>query len=1547
MNISIHGDEDACSRTLCLRQCMVLAQPLSSRVQVPACQPHLAPPREILRGHFSLAAPTLFLLPNTQNSGTFLGKTSLLHLDLVWSREKMAGGSRHERLSFSEDSSTYPLKRNHMTTNSVSIDRSSTCESPAAEIQSQEGREDDAEQSPSNHLYDVFNAAQKEFLGSVPAKERSQFSHCNTANELWERVRKFNLSGGRSKWYKPLTRIKRFSDALDPYFAAVTSISQGSPFASIAWGSILLVLKLASNFEAFFEKLANILDQLAQQMPRYDALMKLWEKVGVQPSPRLRSSLCNIYVELFRFLRSLMGIFITSDNKNRHPLRIMSSLSWRPFETRYRDFLDTMSFCREDIHDELQLAIYKEVLEMADGQKLALQMKLNKYEIDDLSMARKRYEEVCRTTTENHKTSLNQTFGVAQIIDRVTNWLSPPEFKTNFERALESKVDGTTRWLFDSPSFRNWQALDPSNMSNRGGGFDEQVLWIYGNPGCGKTVLAASSVENLRSSGMPVHYFFFRWDRAESNDDIQAWRALLAQLFDSLKHEQSILDKFSFVMSETSQGQRLASRSDLANLLGVCLHHPTPTETYIVLDGIDECIESDHFIEALYRAVYCGTRRSVRAKLLLFSRPNMDCLLDLILPSQQCSIGRETSKDIRLYLSRELERLKLKGRLMQDVNIADLLSRLVMGADGMFQWARLMMEYLNNARSLTPARREKVIRDVKCPERLDAMYTRILSQISESYENDKKLARFVILWLSYGKNPLTTLEMKDAVMFWSKESDFPNFERSVLGSCVCLVEVFDLPYHRFEYSPKGFRLIHKSVEDFIENLPTAYNPLYVPRVDAEFEIIKFCLEYLTGRLPSQPLIESEVNGTVLAGAYKRLPFCNYALTRWVEHLRRVRVTPPNLEDSGIFVFQEEKGRQLCDLLSGFLSRRSILIAWIEAIFLFQKSLIHEPLRKWCEIHINSYESSALTSQQHLFMEILAFCDELKQLHRDWGSTLAKSPSSIWVEPTAFGSYPHLKQTKMEFTPIASYGDSIPDTQDQTQHLSRLSVTSSNGHYEAILTLIPSDAFVNYNQNCTFNDPPSSRYTQLKHACSQWIAHYEVFAAHGSQRLVTKITIPLDEDEIWMNMQQSLWFGPSQTISMTATYAFGSFCQMQFPTAISPTLNAFTILRTVYTIPQGQSVLDKRYSLSQITFGFNNEIKRQWNLNYHTARLSRRLATPLWQCNPDDILSRACLYVYFFTFSPDGKYLFFWDEDAAAPSNLILFHLQDSDLGSWSMVRARRKTLPRSREISAAFHHKHQLVTICLVDRIYLWPFKSKRPELFPLWKEGTYRNFKSVGFSECGRYLIIHKRETAHPQILQIPDTMIRLISEGADDSSPKSEQNTALSDSHAKAGPLTLTNFALPPGTMVPSSFSRVSNDGAARGIRVLQTKNSVALQLWEDSPQQGGLREAQTELTKLPNWACMESASASIAIPKIDDEKATLVFNIQPKLWNSPTPLETRLPAIAQRDISSIKRPTDQYLKATPSGRLMPDVRSLNHERSSPRYFAPRASSRKLSQE
>jgi hypothetical protein len=73
----------------------------------------------------------------------------------------------------------------------------------------------------------------------------------------------------------------------------------------------------------------------------------------------------------------------------------------------------------------------------------------------------------------------------ARAVERIKNWLSPPEFLQELEEAQALRDEDTAYWLFDEPIFKAWREFDClSAPSLAEGKTDRRTLWVYGTLSC-------------------------------------------------------------------------------------------------------------------------------------------------------------------------------------------------------------------------------------------------------------------------------------------------------------------------------------------------------------------------------------------------------------------------------------------------------------------------------------------------------------------------------------------------------------------------------------------------------------------------------------------------------------------------------------------------------------------------------------------------------------------------------------------------------------------------------------------------------------------------------------------------------------------------------------------------------------------------------------------------------------------------------------------------------------------------------------------------------
>lgn len=148
-------------------------------------------------------------------------------------------------------------------------------------------------------------------------------------------------------------------------------------------------------------------------------------------------------------------------------------------------------------------------------------------------------------------------------------------------------------------------------------------MWLYGIPGCGKTILSSAIVKNLDSipSSPPVLYFYFDFTDIEKQTLDSMFRGLISQLYHNHVETSKQLD---FLFSSCKDGHRQPTSGELCEVLSHMIEQVK--EVWLVLDALDECHTrrgpSTEGLLSWIKEVLDPEKRNVH--LLITSRPEQD-----------------------------------------------------------------------------------------------------------------------------------------------------------------------------------------------------------------------------------------------------------------------------------------------------------------------------------------------------------------------------------------------------------------------------------------------------------------------------------------------------------------------------------------------------------------------------------------------------------------------------------------------------------------------------------------------------------------------------------------------------------------------------------------------------------------------------------------------------------------------------------------------------------------------------------------------------------
>ncbi|RDL35394.1 uncharacterized protein BP5553_07325 [Venustampulla echinocandica] len=368
-------------------------------------------------------------------------------------------------------------------------------------------------------------------------------------------------------------------------------------------------------------------------------------------------------------------------------------------------------------------------------------------------------------------------------ICKIRSWLNPTEFDcegSEYRKHLYSHLAGTGRWVFSSSIYQQWH-----------GSQKDGILWIRGIPGSGKSVLAATLIEQLSQEGFPVLYFFCRHTIQANHSPESALRDWLAQVLDFSPPLQHALEK----MSNDKQAVEKLTAADLWPQLRMALSHVP--KVYCVVDALDE-MDQNHLEAFIQSLDEVGRWRPAEIKLIITSRP---------ISTIEKTLRRVKVLDIRLdkeYVEQDIATYVDHRLASSSISIQDrpFITKTVMDrADGLFLYAKLAMDTV-----LEPSQDpQKALQDI--PTELSLVYTNLLREHSKRSGVPDGLQELVLQCVTHAIRPLRLLEIADLIHV-TQQVDRDIKDTKALVCCICgpLLEI--LP-------DETVRVVHHSLTEYL------------------------------------------------------------------------------------------------------------------------------------------------------------------------------------------------------------------------------------------------------------------------------------------------------------------------------------------------------------------------------------------------------------------------------------------------------------------------------------------------------------------------------------------------------------------------------------------------------------------------------------------------------------------------------------------------------------------------------------------------------------
>jgi hypothetical protein len=221
----------------------------------------------------------------------------------------------------------------------------------------------------------------------------------------------------------------------------------------------------------------------------------------------------------------------------------------------------------------------------------------------------------------------------------VLNWLTPFNYGPQHSDFIKIRQPQTGEWFLYSPGYKNWRDQE------------KQILLCKGIPGAGKTIIAATVIDNLMtkfydddSTGLAYIYFNFRRQHEQELENLLA--SLIKQLSQTMRVLPEEVTKLHTKHEEKNTRPSVDELSE-ALLSTVKIY----SKVFIVIDALDECHITDGRLSRFLSEVFYLQKKSA-VNVLATSRPIPEIEMKFQgHPSKNISASEE---DIRKYIDNNL-----------------------------------------------------------------------------------------------------------------------------------------------------------------------------------------------------------------------------------------------------------------------------------------------------------------------------------------------------------------------------------------------------------------------------------------------------------------------------------------------------------------------------------------------------------------------------------------------------------------------------------------------------------------------------------------------------------------------------------------------------------------------------------------------------------------------------------------------------------------------------------------------------------------------------
>ncbi|KAK3989052.1 hypothetical protein QBC44DRAFT_242404 [Cladorrhinum sp. PSN332] len=698
-------------------------------------------------------------------------------------------------------------------------------------------------------IKDAFNNLQK----SLSTTDRRSLQD-TTLEEVRQAAKQIENQLAARQSLRNMRRLLPFFDGLSHYSKSIEVLCNGTPYMCWIWAPIKVILKVASDYTEAFERIIQGYSRIAEPLSRFEIIGETYSK-----NIHVQETLAIFYADILNFHQNAYKLVCRSG------WTVLFLSSWGRFQRTFDGIFEDLKY-HEALIDKTAAAVnISEAKAMRDTMELWRQEHLERIEKDNLDKALSNYS-------------------------TVAGWLKFDE--TDQLRVSESissepqRYRGTTDWVTRNGKIASW--MRPNH--------EKAFLMLHGHPGTGKSVLTTEIATFLRSANASLVITHFCTDSyAASTEHTEVLKSILVQLI------RSNADLASHAYDELVRQKNSPSSRVLEKLIHdlVIGAAESPSQTrciHVIVDGLNECteVQQKEITKTLERIVLAASSKSSGLTIckVLLSTHTTHRLLGEIRNKQTMSLSeekREVTKSIEQYASQRIARISARLRQIgiTESDKQDLVRIIAAKADGMFLWARLVLDYLSTNIFYN---REEILRAAdSLPRKLSEFYGQIVAQLTAPLaEFSVERVKMTLSWIAFAKRPLKKAELLSALAFSDGNTTVSELPPAyIFEKCGPLVEM---------RNDSSFAFIHVSVKDFLKspesNMLLSEDTAYYQHGLSTATCLLSGLKIMAGPFP-----ESDRNLRILRGLHA---FHTYATEYWTEYLLAVASSRTGLDMTSPF-----------------------------------------------------------------------------------------------------------------------------------------------------------------------------------------------------------------------------------------------------------------------------------------------------------------------------------------------------------------------------------------------------------------------------------------------------------------------------------------------------------------------------------------------------------------------------------------------------------------------------------------------------------------------